>query len=127
MLEQQDNSYDAYYGAVDRIAQEVYDRVALRGPHALDIDEAIREAVEGTKWVVNPDMALAGVTHTKNRDANWTYGGADLDGCDNFGEVMARLMYWAMYSDVRASVDLLCAEAVDAQEPCDQRKGNDEA
>lgn len=92
-----ETSYRAYWDSVQSIAEEAKE-AEKRGEDASDF---IHESVDGSWWVIYTHANVAVLQHTTNEDAAFEQMGSDaLIGVDSFGEVMQRLAFWAMRTDV---------------------------
>ncbi len=94
------NDRAAYWQTVESIAKEAKEAEG-RGEEAMDF---IHESVDGSHYVIYTHANLVVLQEGDNESAAFDEMGDEaLSGCKSYGDVMARLAYWAMRADVEAA------------------------
>lgn len=98
-----------YLDSVESIAKDAKDREREGG----DASNHIHESVDGSRWVIYTWCNLKVLEWSKNEGAAFDEMGSDaISGCNSFGEVTARLAYFAMRRDCEEAL----AELPDEEE-----------
>lgn len=109
MTDEPKNEAAEYWQTVQSIAEEAKE-AEKRGEDAGDY---IHESVDGSYYVIYTHANATCLRETDNENELFEQMGDDaLAGCKSYGDVMARLAYWAM----RADVDAAFAELPEVEE-----------
>lgn len=89
-----DNSRNQYWKSVQTLAEEV-DRAVRNGR---ELDEAVRENVDGSQWVFKYGKSIRTILHSDNEpDRLWKQA-------EDWREAITHMAYECMVQDVRQAV-----------------------
>ena len=99
--EEDDSSEQRYWGTVQAIADELYQRG--RDGEISDFSDALFEEIDGSAWIIYTYSARKVMQYTRNDDALEDHGMEQPKG--GYDEVTTAYAFWAMYQDVIDRLD----------------------